>query len=148
LHFGCFSLLPIPPIDPKYYFEHSKYYIDKLVFIQSLEDYIVRNQSSYQQAELIDLAIRGIDAQIAELESKRAALLGQVGTRTVSAPAAQNAVTTSAAAPRKRSKFSAAHRAKLKAAAKLRWANARAKKAGAGKTTRASAQKSVRKAAK
>jgi hypothetical protein len=110
----------------------------------------VRNQASTQQAELIALAIRGIDAQIADLESKRAALLGQVGTRTVSAPAAQKTAVASAAAavPRKRSKFSAAHRAKLKAAAKLRWANARAKQVGTAKTTRPTAQKSVRKAAK
>ena len=119
-----------------------------LVLVQVMEDSIVRNQASNQQAELIHLAIRGIDAQIAELESKRAALLGQVGTRTVSAPAAQPAAAAAVAAPRKRSKFSAAHRAKLKAAAKLRWANARAKKAGPVKSTRASAQKRVRKAAK
>jgi hypothetical protein len=124
------------------------YYIEMLVFIQPLEGYIVRNQSSNQQAELIVLAIRGIDAQIAELESKRAALLGQVNSRAVSAPAAVRTVATSAPTPRKRSKFSAAHRAKLKAAAKLRWANARANKAGAVKTNRASAQKRVRKAAK
>ena len=109
----------------------------------------MRNQASNQQAELIDLAIRGIDAQIAELESKRASLLGQVGTRSVSAPAAPKiAVASAAAAPRKRSKFSAAHRAKLKAAAKLRWANARAKKVGTVKTTRSTAQKTVRKAAR
>lgn len=117
-----------------------------LVFIKSLEDSIVRNQSSNQQAELIDLAIRGIDAQIAELETKRSALLGQIGGRNVSPPAAQMAVATTASTPRKRSKFSAAHRAKLKAAAKLRWANARAKKASSVKTT--AAPKRVRKAAK
>jgi hypothetical protein len=117
-------------------------------FLQRLEDSIVRNQASNEQNELIDLAIRGIDAQIAELERKRAALQGQNGTRPVSAPSSQAAAAATAVAPRKRSKFSAAHRAKLKAAAKLRWANARAKKAGAAKAPRPSGQKRARKAAK
>ena len=94
----------------------------------------MQKRKSDEQSELIALALLGIDAQIAELERKRAALVAQAGQprATVAAPKAQAKakaqakVAAPAAKPRKRGKFSAAHRAKLKAAAQKRWAKVRA----------------------
>jgi hypothetical protein len=93
-----------------------------------MEDSSMQNQILNNQAELISLAIRGIDFQIAELEQKRVELLGQTGASRPSALITAPDAEISSAKPQKRRKISAAHRAKLKAAAKKRWANARAAK--------------------
>ena len=98
------------------------------IFTQKMEDERVQKQTSNDQAELITLAIRGIDFQIAELEQKRAELLGQIGPNRPSVRITAPAAEISSAKPQKRRKISAAHRAKLKAAANKRWANARAAK--------------------
>lgn len=78
-------------------------------------------RKSNQQAELIALALRGIDARIAELERKRTELLGQTGARTPAGTASTAEASTPAVKPRRRRRFSAAHRAKLRAAAQRRW---------------------------
>lgn len=87
----------------------------------------MQNRTSNDQAELIAFAVRGIDSQIAELEQKRAKLLGQTSSLT-SALAITPVAATSAANLEQRRKISASHRAKLKAAAKRRWKKVRAAK--------------------
>ncbi len=76
-------------------------------------------------ADLLQQAVEGIDEQIAKLELQREQLSGLVE-RT-----AGNASAIESLLPRKRRKFSAATKAKLKAAAKARWARVRAEKAKA-----------------
>ena len=88
----------------------------------------MRNQATYDQSELIRFAIIGIDAQISELSQRRAELLGRTGRQASSKSTAPSVDTRSTSEPRKRKKMSAAHRAKLKAAAKLRWEKVRAAK--------------------
>lgn len=70
------------------------------------------------QSELIQLALIGIDARIAELQATRAQLLAQTGTPSPS-PAAKSSKR------RKRRKVSAETRVKLSAAAQARWARER-----------------------
>jgi hypothetical protein len=98
------------------------------VFTQIMEDEEVQNRISNDQAELIAFALRGIDFQLAELEQKRAELLGQTDSSTPSASANASSAPTNGGRTRKRRVITAAHRAKLRAAAKKRWANARAAK--------------------
>ena len=86
----------------------------------------VQKQKSDEQTELIALALLGIDARIAELERKRAELVNQIAKRTIAIKVPKVKAAVPASNPRKRSKFSAAHRAKLKAAAKKRWAERKA----------------------
>jgi hypothetical protein len=88
----------------------------------------VQNRAAYDQAELIRFALIGIDARITELNKKRDELLGQTGHQTASVSPTPSRAASSGAEPRKRKKISAAHRAKLKAAAKLRWEKVRAAK--------------------
>lgn len=107
----------------------------------------MQNVNGSEQAELIELALRGIDAQIAELERKRAALLGQVSRRATTASATETRANVSAIKARKRKPFSAAHRAKLRAAAQRRWAKHKdGAKQAAVKSPQASARKAVSKA--
>ena len=68
--------------------------------------------------ELLRRALTGLDAQIAELQNKRAQLAVLIE------PAAA-VPAIYAAAPRKQRKMSAEARAKISAAAKARWANRR-----------------------
>lgn len=88
------------------------------------------------QAELIQLAIAGIDAQIRELQEKRAQLSGMVSGRAASA-AAVAAPAAPAPAGRKRV-FSDATREKLSRAAKRRWKRERAEKKQATKASKSS----------
>ena len=89
-------------------------------------------------AELLRLALDGFDAQIAELQAKRAQLAAMIG-RSSANPAVE------VAPPQKRRKLSAVARAKISAAAKARWAKKRKGKAekqkpnAAAKTARAKA---------
>lgn len=69
-------------------------------------------------AELLRLALIGLDAQIAKLQKTRAQLAALIDQRSAH-PAVKEA------APRKRRKLSAAARAKISAAAKARWARER-----------------------
>src|SRR5262247_819163 len=73
-------------------------------------------------AELLRLALDGFDAQIAELQAKRAQLTALIG-RSSANPAVEVAPT------QKRRKLSAVARAKISAAAKARWAKKRKGKA-------------------
>ena len=90
-------------------------------------------------AELLRLALDGFDAQIAELQAKRAQLAAMIG-RSSANPAVEVAPT------QKRRKLSAVARAKISAAAKARWAKKRKGKAekqkqnAAAKTARAKAR--------
>ena len=70
------------------------------------------------ESELIQFAIAGINARIEELEQKREQLAAQAGGRESAAEAGAG----EAGPGQKRRKVSAATRAKLKAAAKKRWA--------------------------
>jgi hypothetical protein len=79
-------------------------------------------------AELLRLALIGLDAQIAELQETRAQLAAFINQRSAG-PAAETA------APQKRRKLSAAARAKISAAAKARWARERKAKAQKPKKT-------------
>src|SRR5215510_3482272 len=81
-------------------------------------------------AELLRLALDGFDAQIAELQAKRAQLTAMIG-RSSANPAVEVAPT------QKRRKLSAVARAKISAAAKARWAK---KRNAAAKTARAKAK--------
>jgi hypothetical protein len=69
-------------------------------------------------AELLRLALIGLDAQIAELQETRAQLAALIDQRSAR-PAVK------AARPQKRRKLSAAARAKISAAVKARWARER-----------------------
>ena len=73
-------------------------------------------------AELLRLAITGLDDQIAELQELQTQLTAMIGR-----PSASLAV--EAAAPQKRRKLSAEAREKISAAAKARWARERKAKA-------------------
>lgn len=64
---------------------------------------------------LLRLALAGFDAEIADMQEKRAQLSAMIGGQSA-APAMKGA------APRKKRKLSVARRAKLSAAAKARWA--------------------------
>src|SRR5262252_5641526 len=75
-------------------------------------------------AELIRLAITGLDDQIAELRAMHTQLSSMIG-RPFASPA------VNAAAPKRRRKLSAEAREKLSAAAKARWAKERKAKAAA-----------------
>jgi hypothetical protein len=80
-----------------------------------------RPKGNPDQAELIELAIAGIDAQIRELQLKKLALQGRsrgVAVRVVAVGGAPKRV------------FSAATKRKLSLAAKRRWARERAAKKG------------------
>lgn len=83
------------------------------------------------QAELIALAIAGIDAQVRELQEKKAALLqfASTGSRQVRSTASvvKAAAASQDGAPKKRV-FSAATRRRLSLAAKKRWARERSAK--------------------
>lgn len=95
------------------------------------------------QAELITLALIGLDVQIRELQEKRAQLAALVGSssspkaapvaapKAAAAPAA--AAAPSAAPAGKKRVFSAATRKKLKIAAKRRWERKRAEEKAAAK---------------
>lgn len=78
-------------------------------------------------AELLSLAITGLDEQIAELRRMRAQLLAMIDRPSTD-------LVMEAAPPQKRRKLSAEAREKISAAAKARWARER--------KTRAKAQKS------
>src|SRR5262245_8374488 len=77
-------------------------------------------------AELLRLAITGLDDQIAELQEIQTQLAAMVGRPSAS-------VAVEAAAPQKRRKLSAEAREKIRAAAKARWARDRKAKAKAQK---------------
>ena len=81
-------------------------------------------------SELIQLALIGLDVQIAELQEKRVQLAALTDQRSGGAA-------VEAAAPRKRRKVSAATKAKISAAAKARWTRE--------KKTRAKTQKPMTK---
>jgi hypothetical protein len=93
-----------------------------------------RPKGSGSRAELVRLAIAGIDAQIQELMQKRTQLTkmapGAAGASSTGGSSGRKraAVTASAAAPAKKRKVSAATRKKLKEAAKARWARIRGEK--------------------
>jgi hypothetical protein len=88
--------------------------------------------TTYSQSELIELALRGIDAQIAELEQKKKELSAQIR-KPVGRPS-KAAAADKPEPPTGRRKMTAAGRAKLRAAAKARWAAWRQQRAGGKKT--------------
>jgi hypothetical protein len=77
-------------------------------------------------AELLRLAITGLDEQIAELQAIHTQLAAMIGR-----PA--DGLAVEAAAPQKRRKLSAEAREKISAASKARWARVRKSKAKAQK---------------
>jgi hypothetical protein len=77
-------------------------------------------------AELLRLAITGLDEQIAEMRETRAQLAALIDQRSAGLAA-------ETAAPRKRRKLSAEARAKISAAAKARWTRERKAKVKAQK---------------
>jgi len=79
-------------------------------------------------AELLRLAITGLDDQISELQEIQTQLAAMIGR-----PPASPAVEVEAAAPQKRRKLSAEAREKISAAARARWARDRKAKAKAKK---------------
>lgn len=81
-----------------------------------------RPKGNSDQAELIELAIAGIDAQIRELQLKKVALLARTRGTTLRAVAG--------AAPKR--VFSEATKRRLSLAAKRRWARERAAKKAKG----------------
>ena len=85
-----------------------------------------RTRGNQDQAELIELAIAGIDAQIRELQLKKVALLAR------SRSGAGLALRVVAAGTPAKRVFSAATRKRLSLAAKRRWARERAAKKGKG----------------
>ena len=90
-----------------------------------------RTRGSHNQAELIRLAITGIDAQIRELQETRARLTQSStgGSKPARRGASKAASAGAATAPKKRV-FSAATRKRLSLAAKRRWARIRNEKKG------------------
>jgi len=80
-------------------------------------------------AELLRLALIGLDAQIARLQETRAQLAALIDQRSAHP-------TVKAPVSRKRRKLSAAARAKISAAAKARWAREKKAKATALSRTR------------
>src|SRR3989442_3533588 len=101
-------------------------------------------RKSNQQTELVAFALRGIDAQISELERKRAALMGEASRRSQSRAVSTTTASTPAVEPEKKRKFSAAHLAKLRAAAQPRWSK---KKGGQKQAAVKRPQATARKAA-
>lgn len=94
-------------------------------------------QAGHDQAELITLAIAGIDAQIRQLQDKRIQLSQLLGdAASASAPASAPTGKAAAAVPRKKRVFSAATRKKLQIAAKRRWERVRAEKKAAAKAAK------------
>ena len=89
---------------------------------------VPRLQTSFSQTELMELALRGIDAQITELEQRKAELSAQLGR-----PAANNASTAAGnggtPTKRRKRKMSAEGRANISAAMTARHAKARQEKA-------------------
>jgi hypothetical protein len=85
-----------------------------------------RPRRNTDQAELIELAIAGIDAQIRELQLKKVALQTRVRV------GARIAVRALAAGAEPKRVFSAATKRRLSLAAKRRWARERAAKKGKG----------------
>src|SRR5262245_16565251 len=88
-------------------------------------------------AELLRLALNGLNAQIAELQDTRAQLAGLIDQQS-----SGSAVET--AAPQKRRKLSAKARAKISAAAKARWVRERKAKAKAQKPKKAAKKSQTR----
>jgi len=90
-----------------------------------------RTRGSHNQAELIRLAITGIDAQIRELQETRARLTQSStgGAKPARRGASKSASAGAATAPKKRV-FSAATRKRLSLTAKRRWARIRNEKKG------------------
>ncbi len=88
-----------------------------------------KKSGSNNPAELIKLAIAGIDSQIKELTQQReqlAKLIPNVASALAPRRGRPAAVATSTSRPKRQ--FSEATRKKLRAAAKARWARARAEK--------------------
>ena len=87
-------------------------------------------RSSHNQAELIRLAITGIDAQIRELQETRARLTQSStgGAKPARRGASKSASAGATTAPKR--VFSAATRKRLSLAAKRRWARIRNEKKG------------------
>lgn len=82
------------------------------------------------QAELVRLALAGIDAQIQELQEKRSQLARMApGTVQRRGERATASVKAQSAQPAKKRKVSASTRRKLKEAAKRRWAREKGEKA-------------------
>ena len=79
-----------------------------------------RPKGNFDQAELVELAIAGIDAQIRELQLKKLALQGRARV------GAAVRVAVAGAAPKR--VFSEATKRRLSIAAKRRWARERAAK--------------------
>jgi hypothetical protein len=78
------------------------------------------------------------------IERKRAELSGRIGARAPSSTVSTTKASTPAAKPRKRKKFSAAHRAKLSEAAQKSWAKRKGiPKQAAVNRPQASARKAV-----
>ena len=90
-----------------------------------------RTKGSHSQAELIKLAITGIDAQIRDLQETRTRLTQPTArsSKQVRRRASKSAAAGVTAAPKKRV-FSAATRKRLSLAAKRRWARIRSEKKG------------------
>ena len=87
-------------------------------------------RSSHNQAELIRLAITGIDAEIRELQETRARLTQSStgGPKPARRGASKSASAGATTAPKR--VFSAATRKRLSLAAKRRWARIRSEKKG------------------
>ena len=87
--------------------------------------------------EIIDAAILGLQARIAELRARRSTMADQAGPKAVPPTASVvNVSNISPAIKRPRRKMSPEGRAKIAAATKARWAAFRASKEQAAKTTR------------
>ncbi len=91
-------------------------------------------------AELLRQVLSAVDAQIADLQGQRAQLTAMLDRKPAGNPAELEA-------PRTRRKMSAATKAKIRAAAKARWARERAAKAK-GQPVKAGAKKGRSKTAK
>ena len=109
----------------------------------------------FDQPELIRLALVGLDAQIAEMQAKRAQLAASLAPQPTAVPAVKptaatvKAVMPSLATPAqapKSKKMPAAQRAKISAAAKARWDKVRQAKAEAANTKPATKNEQVKKA--
>jgi hypothetical protein len=83
------------------------------------------NTKPFDQSELIRLALAGIDAQIAELQEKRAQLAA------LAEPQSAGSAVKAATPTTKGGKMSAEARAKISAAATARWAKVKKAKAEA-----------------
>lgn len=91
-------------------------------------------------AELLRQILRAVDAQIADLQGQRAQLTAMLDRKPTGNP-------TELEAPKVRRKMSTAAKAKIRAAAKARWARVRAMKAKE-QPTKAGAKKGTAKTAK